>query len=60
MNPAQFDFKTSSVEETTNIKGMTVFNIEKVARKLAEQRARRAAAIGGAGGASATSETQNR
>ena len=33
MNPAQFDFKTSSVEETTNIKGMTVFNIEKVDTK---------------------------
>ena len=33
MNPAQFDFKTSSVEETTNIKGMTVFNTEKVDTK---------------------------
>ena len=33
MNPAQFEFKTSSVEETTNIKGMTVFNTEKVDTK---------------------------
>ncbi len=33
MNPAQFDFKTSSIEETTNIKGMTVFNTEKVDTK---------------------------
>ncbi len=33
MNPAQFDFKTSSTEETTNIKGMTVFNTEKVDTK---------------------------
>ena len=33
MNPVQFDFKTSSVEETTNIKGMTVFNTEKVDTK---------------------------
>ena len=33
MNPAQFDFKTSSVEETTNIKGMTVFNTDKVDSK---------------------------
>jgi ribonucleoside-diphosphate reductase beta chain len=33
VNPAQFDFKTSSVEETTNIKGMTVFNTEKVDTK---------------------------
>jgi ribonucleoside-diphosphate reductase beta chain len=33
VNPAQFEFKTSSVEETTNIKGMTVFNTEKVDTK---------------------------
>ena len=33
MNPAQFDFKTSSIEETTNIKGMTVFNTEQVDTK---------------------------
>jgi ribonucleoside-diphosphate reductase beta chain len=33
VNPAQFDFKTSSIEETTNIKGMTVFNTEKVDTK---------------------------
>ena len=33
MNPAQFDFKTSSTEESTNIKGMTVFNTEKVDTK---------------------------
>lgn len=33
MNPAKFEFKTSSVEETTNIKGMTVFNTEKVDTK---------------------------
>jgi len=33
VNPAQFDFKTSSVEETTNIKGMTVFNTDKVDSK---------------------------
>jgi ribonucleoside-diphosphate reductase beta chain len=33
VNPAQFDFKTSSTEETTNIKGMTVFNTEKVDTK---------------------------
>ena len=33
MNPAQFDFKTSSTEETTNIKGMTVFNTEQVDTK---------------------------
>ena len=33
MNPAQFDFKTSSMEETTNIKGMTVFNTEQVDTK---------------------------
>jgi ribonucleoside-diphosphate reductase beta chain len=33
VNPAQFDFKTSSVEEPTIIKGMTVFNTEKVDTK---------------------------
>jgi len=33
VNPAKFEFKTSSVEETTNIKGMTVFNTEKVDTK---------------------------
>ena len=33
MNPVQFDFKTSSIEETTNIKGMTVFNTEQVDTK---------------------------
>ena len=33
MNPVQFDFKTSSVEETTNIKGMTVFNSNHVDTK---------------------------
>ena len=33
MNPVQFDFKTSSTEETTNIKGMTVFNTEQVDTK---------------------------
>ena len=33
MNPAQFDFKTSLAEETTSIKGMTVFNTEKVDTK---------------------------
>jgi ribonucleotide reductase beta subunit family protein with ferritin-like domain len=33
VNPAQFDFKTSSTEETTNIKGMTVFNTEQVNTK---------------------------
>jgi ribonucleotide reductase beta subunit family protein with ferritin-like domain len=33
VNPAQFDFKTSSIEETTQIKGMTVFNTEKVDTK---------------------------
>ena len=33
MNPAQYDFKTSSIEETTSIKGMTVFNTEKVDTK---------------------------
>jgi ribonucleotide reductase beta subunit family protein with ferritin-like domain len=33
VNPAQFDFKTSSIEETTNIKGMTVFNTEQVDTK---------------------------
>jgi ribonucleotide reductase beta subunit family protein with ferritin-like domain len=33
VNPAQFEFKTSSVEENTNIKGMTVFNTEKVDTK---------------------------
>ncbi len=33
MNPAQFEFKTSSVEENINIKGMTVFNTEKVDTK---------------------------
>ena len=33
MNPAQFDFKTSATEETTSIKGMTVFNTEKVDTK---------------------------
>ncbi len=32
MNPAQFDFKTSSTEET-KVKGMTVFNTEKVDTK---------------------------
>ncbi len=31
MNPVQF--KISSTEETTNIKGMTVFNTEKVDTK---------------------------
>ena len=34
MNPAQFDFKVSSMEDQqTNIKGMTVFNTEKVDTK---------------------------
>jgi ribonucleotide reductase beta subunit family protein with ferritin-like domain len=33
VNPAQFNFKTSSMEETTDIKGMTVFNTEKVDTK---------------------------
>jgi len=33
VNPAQYDFKTSSIEETTSIKGMTVFNTEKVDTK---------------------------
>jgi ribonucleotide reductase beta subunit family protein with ferritin-like domain len=33
VNPVQFDFKTSSTEETTNIKGMTVFNTEQVDTK---------------------------
>ena len=33
MNPAQFDFKTSLTEETTNIKGMTIFNTEQVDTK---------------------------
>ena len=34
MNPAQFDFKVSSMEDQqTNIKGMTVFNTEKVDSK---------------------------
>jgi ribonucleotide reductase beta subunit family protein with ferritin-like domain len=34
VNPAQFDFKVSSEEEqTTNLKGMTVFNTEKVDSK---------------------------
>jgi ribonucleotide reductase beta subunit family protein with ferritin-like domain len=33
VNPAQFDFKTSLTEETTNIKGMTVFNTEQVDTK---------------------------
>jgi ribonucleotide reductase beta subunit family protein with ferritin-like domain len=34
VNPAQFEFKTSSTEEPqTNIKGMTVFNTEKVDTK---------------------------
>jgi ribonucleotide reductase beta subunit family protein with ferritin-like domain len=33
VNPAQFEFKTSSVEENINIKGMTVFNTEKVDTK---------------------------
>ena len=33
MNPAPFEFKTSLTEETTNIKGMTVFNTEKVDTK---------------------------
>jgi ribonucleoside-diphosphate reductase beta chain len=34
VNPAQFDFKVSSKEETqTNIQGMTVFNTEKVDTK---------------------------
>jgi len=34
VNPAQFDFKTSSIEETkTDIKGMTVFNTEQVNTK---------------------------
>ena len=34
MNPVQFDFKVSSVEEQqTNIQGMTVFNTEKVDTK---------------------------
>jgi ribonucleoside-diphosphate reductase beta chain len=33
VNPAPFDFKTSLTEETTNIKGMTVFNTEQVDTK---------------------------
>jgi ribonucleotide reductase beta subunit family protein with ferritin-like domain len=33
VNPAQFDFKTSLTEETTNIKGMTIFNTEQVDTK---------------------------
>ena len=34
MNPVQFDFKVSSMEDQkTNIKGMTVFNTEKVDTK---------------------------
>jgi ribonucleotide reductase beta subunit family protein with ferritin-like domain len=33
VNPAQFEFKTSSMEESTQIKGMTVFNTEKVDTK---------------------------
>ena len=30
MNPAQFDFKISSTEDKTKVKGMTVFNTEQV------------------------------
>ena len=33
MSPAPFEFKISSAEESTNIKGMTVFNTEKVDTK---------------------------
>jgi len=34
VNPAQFDFKVSSMEDQqTNIKGMTVFNTERVDTK---------------------------
>jgi ribonucleoside-diphosphate reductase beta chain len=33
VNPAPFDFKTSTTEEITNIKGMTVFNTEQVDTK---------------------------